>query len=63
MPEWTKRLQEAVEERTGKAVVDQERLALLEASDTERRAMAKELDLLGWYVFDLRAGSPRKCAP
>ena len=54
------RLQETVEQRTGKTVVDQERLDLLEASDVERRAMQKELDLLGWYVLDYMGGQPQE---
>jgi hypothetical protein len=63
MPEWTKRLQEIVEERTGKTVVDREYIALAEASDVERRAMQKELDLLGWYVLDYISGSPQEVKP
>ena len=58
MPEWTKRLQETIEQRTGKTVVDQDQLQLLEASDIERRAMTKELDMLGWYVLDYMSGHP-----
>jgi hypothetical protein len=61
--EWTKRLQEAVESRTGKTVVDQDRLELLEASDIERRAMQKELDLLGYYVLDHIGGQPQEVKP
>jgi hypothetical protein len=54
------RLQEAVETRTGKTVIDQDRLQLLEASDVERRAMQKELDLLGYYVLDQIGGQPQE---
>lgn len=54
------RLQEAVEERTGKTVIDQDRLQLLEASDVERRAMQKELDMLGYYVLDQMGGQPQE---
>ena len=67
MPDWTKKtvekLQETVEQRTGKTVVDQEHLNLLEASDVERRAMQKELDLMGWYVLDHMGGSPQEVKP
>lgn len=67
MADWTKKtaqkLQETVEQRTGKTVVDQERLDLLEASDVERRAMQKELDLMGWYVLDHMGGSPQEVKP
>ena len=58
MAEWTKRLQEVFEERTGTSLVSQDHLAMLEASDTERRALQKELDLLGWYVLDYVGGQP-----
>jgi hypothetical protein len=54
------KLQEAVEQRTGKTVVDQDRLQLLEASDVERRAMQKELDMLGYYVLDQIGGQPQE---
>jgi hypothetical protein len=54
------RLQEVVETRTGKTVIDQDRLQLLEASDVERRAMQKELDLLGYYVLDQIGGQPQE---
>jgi len=54
------RLQEAVESRTGKTVVDTDQLQLLEASDVERRAMQKELDLLGYYVLDQIGGQPQE---
>lgn len=47
-----------VADRTGYAAVPQERLALLEAGDVERRAMQKEMDLLGWYVLDVASGQP-----
>jgi hypothetical protein len=57
------RLQEAVESRTGKTVVDQDRLQLLEASDVERRAMQKELDMLGYYVLDQIGGQPQEVKP
>lgn len=57
------RLQEAVEQRTGKTVIDQDRLQLLEASDVERRAMQKELDLLGYYVLDQLGGQPQEVKP
>lgn len=60
MAEWTKRLQEQVEQRTGKTVIDQGRLELLEASDVERRAMQKELDMLGYYVLDYMSGQPQE---
>ena len=60
---WIGKLQEAAEKRTGKTVVDQEHLNLLEASDVERRAMQKELDLLGWYVLDYMGGSPQEVKP
>ena len=63
MAEWTKRLQEVVEQRTGKTVVDKEYIALAEASDVERRAMQKELDLMGWYVLDYMGGSPQEVKP
>ena len=63
MPDWTKKLQETIEQRTGKTVIEQERLNLLEASDVERRAMAKELDLMGWYVLDFMGGSPQEVKP
>ena len=56
MPEWTRRLQETIEQRTGKRVVDAEYVALSEASDSQRRSMEKELDLLGWYTLDHIAG-------
>ena len=62
-PEWTQKLQEQIETRTGKTVVDQERLKLLEASDVERRAMQKELDLLGWYVLDYQSGQHQEVKP
>ena len=61
--EWVGRLQEAVEARTGKTVVDQEHLDLLEASDIERRAMQKELDMLGYYVLDHIGGQPQEVKP
>jgi len=56
-------LQETVEARTGKTVIDQDRLQLLEASDVERRAMQKELDLLGYYVLDQLGGQPQEVKP
>jgi len=58
--EWTRKLQEQIEARTGKTVIDQDRLELLEASDVERRAMQKELDLLGYYVLDQIGGQPQE---
>lgn len=57
------RLQEAVEQRTGKTVVDSEALELLEASDIERRNLQKELDMLGWYVLDHMGGAPHEVKP
>jgi len=54
------RAREILEERTGKTIIDQEHLSLLEASDVERRAMQKELDLLGWYVLDYIGGQPQE---
>ena len=63
MAEWTRKLQEQIEQRTGKTVVEQDRLNLLEASDVERRAMQKELDLMGWYVLDYMGGSPQEVKP
>jgi hypothetical protein len=62
-PEWTRKLQEQIETRTGKTVIEQGRLELLEASDIERRAMQKELDLLGWYVLDYMGGAPQEVKP
>jgi hypothetical protein len=61
--DWVGRLQEAVESRTGKTVIEQDRLELLEASDIERRAMQKELDLLGYYVLDHIGGQPQEIRP
>ena len=63
MPEWTKKLQEVVSERTGKTVVDRSFVELAEASDVERRAMQKELDLMGYYVLDHMSGSPQEVRP
>jgi hypothetical protein len=54
------RAREILEQRTGKTMIDQEKLDLLEASDVERRAMQKELDLLGWYVLDYIGGQPQE---
>lgn len=54
------RLQEAVETRTGQTVVSKSYLNLMEASDVERRAMQKELDLLGYYVLDQIGGQPQE---
>jgi hypothetical protein len=63
MADWLNRLQEAAEIRTGKKVVDADYVELLEASDVERRAMQKELDLLGWYVLDYIGGQPQEVKP
>jgi hypothetical protein len=57
------RIQEVIEDRSGKTIVDQERLNLLEASDVERRAMQKELDLMGWYVLDYMGSSAQEVKP
>ena len=63
MPEWTRKLLEVAEQRTGKTVVDKQYIELAEASDIERRAMQKELDLLGYYVLDHIGGQPQEVRP
>jgi hypothetical protein len=54
------RLEEAVEKRTGRTVVDAERIDRLEEAAKEGRALARELELLGWSVMDYMAGNPQE---
>lgn len=60
MATWRERLSEFVEDRTGLAVTSGERLQLLEASDQERRALQRELDLLAYTALDYVGGQPQE---
>jgi hypothetical protein len=51
------RLREAAEERTGYTLRRGDELALLEASDVERRAMQREMDLLAYSALDYFGGN------
>ena len=56
-------LQEVVERRTGQAIIPHERLDILEASDRERRALQKELDLLAYQALNYVGGAPQELKP
>jgi hypothetical protein len=58
--DWVTRLQEAVEVRTGKTVIDQGRVELLEAAAKEGFALRRELDLIGWSVMDYLGSQPQE---
>lgn len=63
MATWRDRLgelQETVESRTGRVVVEKDKLDLLEAVQKDHRAMQKELDLLGWNVLEYMGGQPHE---
>lgn len=52
-----------VVERTGNEMVPRERLALLEASDRERRALQRDLDLLAYTALDYMGGQAQDLKP
>lgn len=54
------RLQEAVTEATGRTVVENDHLELLETVMRDYSALRKELDMLGWSVMDYLSGQPQE---
>jgi hypothetical protein len=60
MAGFRERLTEFVEDRTGLTIAPREKLELLEASDTERRALQRELDLLAYTALDYVGGQPQE---
>ena len=57
------RLRETVEDRTGYTLRQQDEVRYLEEAEVERRALSKELDMLGWTVLDHVAGQPNEVRP
>lgn len=57
------RLREAVEDRTGMTVLPRETVLSLQEAEIDRRALSKELDMLGWQVLDHVAGMPNEVRP
>jgi hypothetical protein len=57
---WIGRLEEAVEKRTGRTVVDSNYVDRLEEAAKSGRALARELDMLGWSVMDFLSGNPQE---
>lgn len=63
MSSWRERLQEtreSIERRVGFTVTQTERLSFLEESDTERRVLQRELDLLAYTALNYVGGSPQE---
>ena len=54
------RLQEAVEQRTGRTMVATDRIERLEEAARDGFALRRELDLIGWSVLDYLSGQPQE---